>query len=1210
MEEQTAQAPALGGLLTMALTDPKLKGLVGNIGVDSLHVTGIDQVRSWATGALARQVPVLLVTATSHEAEDLTAELQAMLGKGKVANFPAFETLPHERLSPAPDVVGARAKVLWEMPQVIVASARAFCQPVLPAVEPITVKVDTEWDFTELTEQAVNFAYEHVDMVAKRGEFATRGGIIDIFPTTAEYPVRLEFWGDEVTDIRSFAVADQRTIEELTSVELFPARQLIIDASVAKRADELARTNPSNTTLVQLLTRISEHTHADGEEVLIPVLSDAKYSVLPELMPKGSIVFVSGPEKVRTRIADLEATDQEFLEAGWEAAAMGAEGPLAVEGLDVSASSFRSFESLEVSARNAGNAWWTFAPPGMFAADDAMTLPLEFEAAPAPKGEPKAIEQLYATLKLHVQTNGGKVAFVAPAKGTVERMAERLREHGISARIATPGLEPVDGAVTVYQSLSHAGLVFPGPNLVVVTETDVTGNRVGDIAGAKRRRPRRRNRVDPLALTPGDFVVHDTHGIGKFIKMAERTIKTGDEASRREYIVLEYQPAKRGQPGDQLWVPMESLDLLSKYTGGEKPSLSKMGGSDWKNTKRKARAAVREIAGELIELYAKRQAAPGHAFGPDTPWQHEMEDAFPFVETEDQLAAIEAVKEDMEKPTPMDRVIVGDVGFGKTEVAVRAAFKAVQDGQQVAVLVPTTLLAQQHYSTFNERMDGFGVTVRELSRFTSAKEAKEIMAGLADGSVDVVIGTHRLLQTGVFWKQLGLIIVDEEQRFGVEHKEHIKALKSHVDVLTMTATPIPRTLEMSLTGIREMTSITTPPEDRHPVLTYVGPQEEKQVAAAIRRELLRDGQVFYIHNRVSDIEKTARSLRQLVPEARVVVAHGQMGEQQLEQTVQGFWNREFDVLVCTTIVETGLDIANANTLIVENAQNMGLSQLHQLRGRVGRSRERGYAYFLYPKEKTLTETSYDRLATIAQNNDLGAGIAVAQKDLEMRGAGNVLGAEQSGHIAGVGFDMYVRLVGEAVETYKALMTGEVVDATDQGPKEIRVDLPVDAHIPESYINAERLRLDVYRELAEARDEQDLRKVAEEMIDRFGPLPTEVLRLFAVARVRHLARTAGISDILTQGTRIKFHPVELPDSKQVRLKRLYSGANYRAAAKTLQVPMPREGKGINQPNLRDMELLQWVADFIADIFDAEKISVTGESDGDGGRKKKRIISVSQ
>ncbi|OHF37402.1 transcription-repair coupling factor [Corynebacterium sp. HMSC074A01] len=1209
MPNTVSSAPALGGLLTMALTDPKLKGLVANIGMDTLHVTGIDQVRAWAAGALAREVPLLVITATGHEAEDLSAELAALLGPDKVAQFPAYETLPHERLSPAPDVVGRRAKVLWEMPQVIVAAARAACQPVLPKIEPIRIERDHEYDFGQLTEQISHYAYEHVDMVSKRGDFATRGGIIDVFPTTAEHPVRIEFWGDEVTDIRSFAVADQRTIEETELVEIFPARQLLIDVTVSEKADALARKFPSNPTLVQLLTRVSEGMHADGMEALIPALTDQPYSVLPELLPSGSICLVTSPEKVRSRIADLEVTDQEFLEAGWEAAAMGAEGPLAVEGLDVSASSFRSYESLEVSARKAGNAWWTFAPPGMFTADDTETLPLEFEPAPAPKGDPKAIEQLYATLKLHVQQNHGKVAFVAPAKGTIERTAERLREHGVSARIATDGLEPVEGAVTLYQALSHAGVVFPGPNLVVVTETDVTGNRVGDIAGAKRRAPRRRNRVDPLALTPGDFVVHDTHGIGKFVKMAERTIKTGDEDSRREYIVLEYQAAKRGQPGDQLWVPMESLDLLSKYTGGEKPHLSKMGGSDWKNTKRKARAAVREIAGELIELYAKRQAAPGHAFAPDTPWQQEMEDAFPFVETEDQLAAIEAVKEDMEKPTPMDRVIVGDVGFGKTEVAVRAAFKAVQGGKQVAVLVPTTLLAQQHYTTFAERMENFGVTVRELSRFTSAKEAKEITDGLADGSVDVVIGTHRLLATGVHWKDLGLIIVDEEQRFGVEHKEHIKALKSHVDVLTMTATPIPRTLEMSLTGIREMTSITTPPEDRHPVLTYVGPQEEKQVAAAIRRELLRDGQVFYIHNKVSDIEKTARNLRELVPEARVVVAHGQMSEQVLEQTVQGFWDREYDVLVCTTIVETGLDIANANTLIVENAQNMGLSQLHQLRGRVGRSRERGYAYFLYPKDKTLTETSYDRLSTIAQNNDLGAGIAVAQKDLEMRGAGNVLGAEQSGHIAGVGFDMYVRLVGEAVETFKTMLDGGPVDGTDQGPKEIRVDLPVDAHIPDTYVNAERLRLEIYRKLAEAREEEDLRRVAEEMVDRFGPMPVEVDRLMAVARLRHQARKAGVSDIMVQGTRIKFHPVELPDSKQVRLKRLYSGANYRAAAKTLQVPMPRESKTINSPNLRDIELVQWVADFLSSMFDIDTIDVNGIAQPEK-HKKKKVISVSE
>jgi len=637
---------------------------------------------------------------------------------------------------------------------------------------------------------------------------------------------------------------------------------------------------------------------------------------------------------------------------------------------------------------------------------------------------------------------------------------------------------------------------------------------------------------------------------------------------------------------------MDSLDLLSKYTGGESPHLSKMGGSDWKNTKKKARAAVREIAGELVELYAKRQAAPGHQFAPDNPWQAEMEDNFPFVETEDQMLAIDAVKQDMESTVPMDRVVVGDVGYGKTEVAIRAAFKAVQDGMQVAVLVPTTLLAQQHFDTFSERMTGFPVKIEVLSRFTSKKEAKDIFKGLADGSVDIVVGTHRLLQTGVHWKNLGLIVVDEEQRFGVEHKEHIKALKASVDVLTMSATPIPRTLEMSMAGIREMSTILTPPEDRHPVLTYVGAYEDKQVAAAIRRELLRDGQTFFIHNKVSDIEKKARELRDLVPEARVVVAHGQMNEEVLEQTVQGFWDREYDVLVCTTIVETGLDIANANTLIVENAHHMGLSQLHQLRGRVGRSRERGYAYFLYPKGATLTETSYDRLATIAQNNDLGAGMAVAMKDLEMRGAGNVLGAQQSGHIAGVGFDLYVRLVGEAVETFKSLARGEAPTVTDEGPKEIRIDLPVDAHIPEAYIDSERLRLEVYRKLAASQDNDDLKAVIEEMEDRFGPLPQEVLRLLSVARLRHQARRAGVSDITVQGTRIKFHPVELPDSKQVRLKRLYPGSSFRAAAKAINVPFPKAGRNVTSPKLRDTELIQWAADFLSALFDVTSINVGG------------------
>ncbi len=498
--------------------------------------------------------------------------------------------------------------------------------------------------------------------------------------------------------------------------------------------------------------------------------------------------------------------------------------------------------------------------------------------------------------------------------------------------------------------------------------------------------------------------------------------------------------------------------------------MSKLGGSDWANTKRKARKAVREIAGELVQLYAARQAAPGHAFGPDTPVaEGDGGRVRLHRDPVDQLTVIAEVKADMEKPVPMDRVVIGDVGYGKTEIAVRAAFKAVQDGKQVAVLVPTTLLAQQHLQTFTERMAAFPVMVKGLSRFTDAAESRRPSRGMADGTVDIVVGTHRLLQTGIRWKDLGLVVVDEEQRFGVEHKEHIKALRTHVDVLTMSATPIPRTLEMSMAGIREMSTILTPPEERHPILTYVGGYNDKQVAAAIRRELLRDGQVFYVHNRVSSIDKAAKKIRDLVPEARVVVAHGQMNEDTLEKTVQGFWERDFDVLVCTTIVETGLDIPNANTLIVERADSLGLSQLHQLRGRVGRSRERGYAYFLYPQEKPLTETAYDRLATISQNSDLGAGMAVAMKDLEIRGAGNVLGAEQSGHVAGVGFDLYVRLVGEAVEAFRAAADGRPI-STDEAPKEVRIDLPVDAHIPSDYVTSDRLRLEAYRKLAAANDD--------------------------------------------------------------------------------------------------------------------------------------------
>ncbi|HEY9353918.1 MAG TPA: transcription-repair coupling factor, partial [Nocardioides sp.] len=517
--------------------------------------------------------------------------------------------------------------------------------------------------------------------------------------------------------------------------------------------------------------------------------------------------------------------------------------------------------------------------------------------------------------------------------------------------------------------------------LVLLTGDDLSGQR--STSRDQSRMPARRKRqIDPLELKAGDYVVHEQHGVGRFVEMKQREV----HGAVREYLLLEYGPSKRGGPPDRLYVPADTLDQITRYVGGEQPSLDRLGGGDWTNRKAKAKKAVRQIAAELIKLYAARQATKGHAFGPDTPWQRELEDAFPFHETPDQLTTVDEVKADMQRTVPMDRLVCGDVGYGKTEIAVRAAFKAVQDGKQVAVLVPTTLLVSQHLSTFMERMSGFPVNVRGLSRFQTDKEAAEVMAGLADGTIDIVVGTHRLFNKDIRFKDLGMIVVDEEQRFGVEHKEAMKRLRTSVDFLSMSATPIPRTLEMSITGIREMSTITTPPEERHPVLTYVGAYEDRQIVAAVRRELLREGQVFYIHNRVNSIEKAAARIRELVPEARVAVAHGQMNEKQLEQVMVDFWEKEFDVLVCTTLVESGLDVSNANTMIIERADTLGLSQLHQLRGRVGRSRERAYAYFLYPGEKPLTETAHERLATLAQHSDLGGGMAIAMKDLEIRGA--------------------------------------------------------------------------------------------------------------------------------------------------------------------------------------------------------------------------------
>jgi transcription-repair coupling factor (superfamily II helicase) len=749
-------------------------------------------------------------------------------------------------------------------------------------------------------------------------------------------------------------------------------------------------------------------------------------------------------------------------------------------------------------------------------------------------------------------------------EGQAERLDELLNED---ARDPSP-------AALVVGALG-GGFVLPPADrergLRVLTDHEIF---------RRERRIRRARRyvsggVDSLALKPGDFVVHLEHGVG--IYRGIETIFVGQ--STIEVAVVEY------EGGDRLNVPLYRIDQLERYRSSDDvsddappPRLHKLGGKRWAQQRDRTRTAIQEMTLELLDLYARRKVASRPPHVPDTPWQKQLESSFLFEDTPDQRKATAEVKGDMESTRPMDRLLVGDVGYGKTEIAVRAAFKAVQDGKQVVVLVPTTLLAQQHLNTFTERMASFPVTVKGLSRFTHGPDADAVIEGLAAGEVDVVIGTHRLLQTGIRYKDLGLVIVDEEQRFGVEHKEHIKALRTHVDVLTMSATPIPRTLEMSLAGIREMSTILTPPEDRHPILTYVGAYDDKQVGAAIRRELLRDGQVFYVHNRVSSIEKAARRIRELVPEARVVTAHGQMNEDRLEKIIEGFWTREFDVLVCTTIVETGLDIANANTLIVERGDLLGLAQLHQLRGRVGRGRERGYAYFLYPPEAPLTETAHDRLATIAQNTELGAGMAVAMKDLEIRGAGNILGAEQSGHIAGVGFDLYVRLVGEAVEAFRKHAGAEPGEEEEE-LAEVRVDLPVDAHIPHDYVPGERLRLEAYRKIAAAVDADALTAVEEELKDRYGNPPLPVQRLFAVAAFRQKCREHGVTEVTLQGSSIRFAPLALRDSQIVRLKRLHPKANYKPVSELVTVPRPTEGAAggrIGAPPLRDVELLDWCA----------------------------------
>ncbi|HEY4605076.1 MAG TPA: transcription-repair coupling factor, partial [Blastococcus sp.] len=911
----------LRGVLDVVLTDPGMARVVAAAGQAGMAVTAPPPAQPLVAAALAARrggagVPVLVVTAGERDADATADLLRCFLPDRRVETFPAWETLPHERLSPRADTVGRRLAVLRDLTHpgangtvdVLVAPVRSVLQPLAPGLGdlvPVELKPGDSAELDDVARALVDAAYTRVELVEKRGEFAVRGGLLDVFPPTEPHPVRVEFWGDEVDELRYFSAADQRSLDERPErLWAPPCRELLLTDQVRSRAAELAVQHPG---LLDILGRLAEGIAVEGMESLTPALIGGDMQLLTDLLPRETHVLVCDPERVRSRAADLVRTAEEFLAASWATAAEAGEAPL-----DLGASSFRDLSDVEAAARGRGLPWWTTGAFTLQVEDDEQHITLDATTVERFHGDQgRAIDQMRTW---HREGRRVVVTFAGP--GPAQRAADQFAEADLGVRLVPDIATAPDAGLTyVTQGNLEAGFAFPGVGLALLTEHDLTGQRGTSMRDAVKMPARRRNAVDLVQLQPGDLVVHEHHGIGRYIEMISRTVNGG----QRDYLIVEYAPSRRNQPPDRLFVPTDALDQLTRYVGGESPALSKLGGSDWQKTKGQARKAVKQIAAELIRLYSARMATKGHAYGTDTVWQRELEDAFPFQETPDQLAAIDEVKADMQQPVPMDRIICGDVGYGKTEIAVRAAFKAVQDGKQVAVLVPTTLLANQHFKTFSERVAQFPVKVAVLSRFQSDAESRHILEQLAAGEIDILVGTHRLLQPTTRFKDLGLVVVDEEQRFGVEHKEYLKSVRTAVDVLSMSATPIPRTLEMSLTGIREMSTILTPPEERHPVLTYVGAWDDKQMAAAIRRELLRDGQVFVIHNRVQSIDKAAAKIRRLVPEARVAVGHGQMKEHELERIMVGFWEKEYDVLVATTIVESGLDIPNANTLIVDRA---------------------------------------------------------------------------------------------------------------------------------------------------------------------------------------------------------------------------------------------------------------------------------------------------
>lgn len=1105
--------------------------------------------------------PALVVTASLQQAERFRDDLLTLLPGQEVLLYPPMEFFPFEVVAHSPEVLGQRLYVLERLARgdaaIVVAPANALYRTLTPHAvfknALLSLKPGVRMERDELVVRLVRQGYERVDMVESKGHMAVRGEIVDLFPLSGDYPLRIAFWGDEIDEIRRFDPATQRTLEHVQAVAVGPAREFILPEGELTEAAARIRKDLMQT--VARLRRLKEREAPPAPEeeqppkrrkqkeaeraVFTPIdaaqkleerveghLAKLEQSIyfegleqyanffydapetLIDYFPEPPLIFVDEPARIRDAGTEAEGRDADRQTALLE------KGGLLPGQLGL----YLNYHELFYRCRQGSAIYFSALGRGIPGIRPSNEVGFSATAMQEFHGQwPLFHDELKRWKKQQY-----RIVILAGTADRQKRLRELMSDADIESGAGEPGAPvpaPVNGTAWVGVGSLEGGFQWPGQRLVVVTDGEIYGR------ARKRRRPgaphgeagpggpsgRQAARIASYQdLQVGDYVVHATHGIGKYLGVRSETIL----GATRDYLVIQYEGT------DRLKIPTEQVDQIQKYIGaeGHEPRVNKLGGGEWSKVKSRIKESIREMAAELLRLAAMRELQPGFAFPEDSLWQREFEDAFPYEETPDQLTAIAEIKADMEKGRPMDRLLLGDVGYGKTEVALRAAFKAASAGKQVAILVPTTILAQQHFATCKSRMEGFPINLAVLNRFKSHKEQTEIIKGLAEGRIDVVVGTHRLLSEDVKFKDLGLLIVDEEQRFGVAHKERIKQLRANIDVLTLSATPIPRTLHMAMVGMRDMSVITTPPEDRYPVETFVAEYDDALVQDAIGRELARGGQVFFVHNRIQTLDKTVSRLSQLVPEARIVAAHGQMAEDRLEQILLDFMEGEYDVLVATTIIENGIDIPQVNTIIVDDADYMGLSQLYQLRGRVGRSNRLAYAYFLYKRDKALTEVSEKRLRAIKDFTELGSGFKIAMRDLEIRGAGNILGPEQHGFIVSVGFDLYTQLLEEAVRELK----GE-----PEPPKEIQanIELQVDAFISDQYVQDARQKIDAYKRIIAIRSLADAEDVADELVDRFGSLPDPVKNLLDIARLKvHCARI-GITSVAQMRDRVtlKFMP---------------------------------------------------------------------------------------